>query len=173
MSLLHILIDGYNVLHASAGTDHDWTHLSLEEARNAILVFLSGAIHARQEKVTVVFDGSGRIDDFPRTRNLRGIEVVFSEPGVTADEVICQIVSAAPNPRSVLVVSADREIRRHALNHGAKVIAPDTFLASSQRRRERRRRQGEREPPEKFRGVNGGDVQRWKRILGFDDESQP
>lgn len=173
MALLHVIIDGYNFLHASAGTDHDWTPLALEEARNAIVAFLAGAIHPKQEKVTIVFDGSGRMEESPRGHNVKGIEVVFSEAGVTADEVICKTVDAAPNPRAVLVVSADRAIRQHALSRAAKVLAPSTFLASSAKRRERAARRPPREPREKFHGVSGGEVQKWKEILGFDDEEDP
>jgi predicted RNA-binding protein with PIN domain len=170
MSLFHIIIDGYNFLHASRDTDHDWTHLSLEEARKAIIDFL--AVHRRptREKITVVFDGSGL--STRQERPPQAIEVLFSEAGVTADEVICQIVSHAPNPRAALVVSADREIARHVIACGAKVISPRTFIISSESHHEKRRKKGPPEPPEKFRGVSKGEVAQWREVFGFDEDEQ-
>ena len=64
--MFHIIIDGYNLLHASRGTDHDWTHLSLEEGRVAIVNFLATRRQPSREDITVVFDGSGETV----TRNL-------------------------------------------------------------------------------------------------------
>ena len=171
MALMHVVIDGYNFLHASAQSDHDWMHLPLEDARAAMLGFLAVRRRPRREKITVVFDGSGRVQGGLRADNLHGIEVVFSEPGVTADEVICSMIAAAPNPRAFLVVTADRAIRTAVLMHGAKVIAPLTFLVSSEEHDDERRRRSAKEPPEKFKGTRRGEVERWKKIFGFDDDT--
>jgi len=172
MALKHILVDGYNFLHASAGTDHDWTGLPLEQARAAMVSFLADVGRPRRESLTVVFDGAGTMQYDTRAENRRGVEVIFSEAGVTADEVIRDMVGKAPDPRSVLVVTADREIRDFVRKPGARVIAPATFLANCDRRRMKRRRRTPREPPEKFRGTAPGEVKRWRRILGFDDEEE-
>lgn len=169
MALTHILIDGYNLLHASAGTDHDWMPLPLEDARSAMVDFLATRRWGRRERITVVFDGSGTSALDMRAENQRGIEVLFSEAGVTADEVIQQIVRDAPNPRKILVVSADREIRDFVIRHGAKVIAPSSFLSTSEEHHQQRRRHTG-EPPEKYRGAGPGEVEHWRRIFGFDDE---
>lgn len=170
MALMHVIIDGYNFLHASAATDHDWTRLSLEDARAAIVNFLATHRGPRRERLTVVFDGAGSLQHSTRSENQQGVEVVFSEAGVSADEVICTMVSNAPNARSILVVSADREIRDFVKKLGAKVIAPLTFLATAEEQHERRRRRPPPEPPEKFKGIGKGEVKRWRKIFGFDEE---
>ena len=170
MAVMHIIIDGYNFLHASAGTEHDWTRLSLEDARAATVNFLSTHRRPQQERLTIVFDGAGSLQYDTRGENQQGIEVVFSEAGVNADEVIRTMVSDAPNPRSILVVSADREIRDFVRTLGAKVIAPQTFLATSQEHHERRLKRPPSEPPEKFRGISPGEVEGWRRVFGFGDE---
>jgi len=170
MAPMHILIDGYNFLHASAGTDHDWTPLPLEDARIAIVNFLATRRRPRREQLTVVFDGAGTRYMDVRRENQRGVEVIFSPAGVTADEVIRGTVRDAPNPRSILVVSADREIADFVKRLGAKVIGPLTFLTTSEERHIERRRRAAPEPPEKFRGTGPGEVKRWRKIFGFDEE---
>lgn len=164
----HIVIDGYNFLHASHGTDHDWMDLDLEAAREAIVNFLATRRRPRREKVTVVFDGSavGGV----RHGQRGGVEIIFSEPGVTADEVICRMAKDSPNPRSFLVVTADREIREYVLALGAKVIGPRTFLVSSEEHHDKRMKRPGAEPPEKYRGTTPGEVEYWRRIFGVDDD---
>jgi len=165
--MFHILIDGYNLIHASRGADFDWTDLGLEDARRALVDFLATRRRPQKERITVVFDGvSGA---YPRASAAHGIEVVFSESGDTADKVICKMAAAAPNPRAVLVVSDDREIRSKALAIGAKVVAARGFLRRAEEESEKRRRAGPPEPREKYTGTDPGQVERWRKILGFDD----
>jgi predicted RNA-binding protein with PIN domain len=165
--MLHIIIDGYNLIHASRGTDDDWTQLSLEKARNALVGFLLSKRKERRERITVVFDGSSGM--YPRESSPHGVEVLFSEAGVTADTVICHMVESAPNPRTILVVSDDRQIKASALKAGAKPLASRTFLRESHKAAEKRRRAGPPEPREKFDGTKPGDVQRWRKVLGLDE----
>lgn len=173
MAVMHVIIDGYNFLHASAEADYDWIRLSLEDARTAIVYFLATRGRPRREHLTVVFDGAGSLEYNIRSENQQGVEVVFSEAGVTADEVICTMVANAPNARSVLVVSADREIRGFVKKYGAKVIAPLTFMTTAEEHHERRSRRPPPEPPEKFKGTAKGEIEHWRKVFGFDDEEDP
>ncbi|MCD6406097.1 MAG: NYN domain-containing protein [Planctomycetes bacterium] len=170
MALLHIVVDGYNFLHASRDTDWDFTALSLEEAREAIVAFLAVHRGALREKVTVVFDGTRSVVYGAKSENTRGVEVIFSEPGETADEVICRMVAGSPNPRAFLVVTADRAIRNAVQASGARIIGPRNFLLSSQEDHERRRKRREAEPREKYEGTTPGQVEKWREILGFDKD---
>jgi len=168
--MFHILIDGYNLIHASRGTDFDWTNLPLEDQRKALLDFLLTRRRPGREKITVVFDGSSGI--YPRDAHVHGIDIVFSEAGVTADTVICDIVASSPNPRAYLVVSDDRGIRTSVLAAGAKVVATRSFLVRAEEEREKRAQAGPREPREKYTGTQPGEVERWREILGFDKEDE-
>lgn len=167
--MLHIIIDGYNLLHASRGTDFDWTGLSLEKARTAIVGFLVTHRRPSRESITIVFDGSAEVIT-PRATKVHGIEVIFSEPGVNADEVIRRMAAGAPNPRNLLVVTADREIRSSVLAVGAKVVAPLNFLLRAAEESEKRRKAPPREPREKYTGPDAGQVEQWRKIFGFDKE---
>jgi len=167
--MFHIIIDGYNLLHASRGMDHDWTHLELEEARAAIINFLATRRQPTREDITIVFDGAAELLQARATR-IQGIEVVFSEPGVNADEVIRDMVKTAPNPKSVLVVTGDRQIKEPALKIGAKVVSPASFLERAEEESEKRKKAPPREPREKYVGIDKGQVAMWRRIFGFDKE---
>ncbi len=168
--MLHIVVDGYNFLYASRGTDCDFTALSLEKAREAIVTFLTIYRQAKREKVTVVFDGTRSVVYGARSEITRGVEVTFSDPGETADEVICRMVAGSPNPRSFLVVTADRAIRNAVQASGARIIGPRNFLLSSREDYERRRKRREAEPREKYEGTPQGQVKKWREIFGFDKD---
>ena len=167
--MLHIIIDGYNVIHATRGSDDDWMHLSLERARNALLGFLLAKRRPKKERVTVVFDGSSGLH--PRESAVHGLEVVFSEAGVTADTLICNMITSAPNPRSLLIVSDDRQIKNAAVKAGSKPLASRTFLSQSHKEAEKRGKTPP-EPREKYEGAKPGDVERWREILGMDEEDE-
>jgi len=169
--MLRILIDGYNLIHASREADFGWTDLSLEKAREALVNFLVTTRRPAMEEITVVFDGASGVG-YPREATARGVTVVYSEPGTSADDVICRMVTESPNPRKYLVVSKDRQIRETVLAVGAQVVSPESFLERSQEEHEKRRRAGPAEPKEKYTGVRPSEVERWRKIFGFDDEEK-
>ena len=49
----------------------------------------------------------------------RGVRVLFSRKGETADELIRQLVRAEPAGRPVVVISSDREVADGVRRHGA------------------------------------------------------
>ena len=53
----------------------------------------------------------------------RGVRVLFSSPGVIADDVIRDLVGAEPPGRPVVVVSSDAEVVRDVLRAGARTAA--------------------------------------------------
>lgn len=59
--------------------------------------------------MTCVFDGAELVAPVLLAPP-RGVRVLFSKPGVTADELIRQLVRAEPPGRPVIVVSTDREV---------------------------------------------------------------
>jgi predicted RNA-binding protein with PIN domain len=50
------------------------------------------------------------------------VRVLFSEPGVTADELIRRIAAAEPRGRPVVVVSSDREVADGVRRSGARPV---------------------------------------------------
>ncbi|HKQ41971.1 MAG TPA: NYN domain-containing protein, partial [Pseudonocardia sp.] len=72
-------------------------------------------------------DGAGVMAAPPR--GARGVRVLFSEPGVLADDVIRSIVAAEPHGRPVAVVTADRAVVNSIRAHGAYAV-PSAVLVT-------------------------------------------
>ncbi len=115
----HLIVDGYNV--SKAG----FPELTLALQRDR-LVRLLGTLAARTSaEVTVVFDGAAVVAPPPAGR---GVRVLFSPPGVIADDVIRDLVAAEPPGRVVVVVSSDREVADGVRRAGARTADSSVLL---------------------------------------------
>jgi hypothetical protein len=116
-----VLIDGYNVAKLA------WPDDELERQRIRCLDFADDIARRFGSDITVVFDGADVVGAHaPRRRMAR---VVYSKPGVIADDVIRAEVRAAPVERAVVVVTNDQAVRRDVAAAGANWITSDAFLA--------------------------------------------
>ncbi|HEX5496495.1 MAG TPA: NYN domain-containing protein [Mycobacteriales bacterium] len=117
---VHLVIDGYNVTKTGYGG------LPLATQRDRLVQSL-GALAARtRAEVTCVFDGADRPPVMPGTP--RGVRVLFSRTGETADDLIRRLVAAEPAGRPVVVVSSDREVADGVRRSGAYPIAAVALL---------------------------------------------
>ncbi|HEX5541497.1 MAG TPA: NYN domain-containing protein [Micromonospora sp.] len=116
----HLVIDGYNV------TKRGFGELSLEQQRKRLVTGLAGLAAQTGDEVTVVFDGAERMAGLPPQP--RGVRVLFSRKGETADELIRRLVRAEPAGRPVVVVSSDREVADGVRRHGAYPMGADSLL---------------------------------------------
>jgi predicted RNA-binding protein with PIN domain len=116
---VHLVVDGYNVTKSGYGD------VPLAAQRNRLVQGL-GALAARTGvEVSCVFDGAARPPVAPPAP--RGVRVLFSAPGESADDLIRRLVAAEPVGRPVVVVSSDREIAEGVQRSGAYPI-PSTLL---------------------------------------------
>jgi predicted RNA-binding protein with PIN domain len=100
---VHLIIDGYNVTKTGYG------ELPLSDQRSRLISGV-GVLHAQTKaEVTVVFDGA-ELDAPVAVQAPRGVRVLFSAPGQTADDLIGQLVRAEPSGRAVVVISSDQEV---------------------------------------------------------------
>ncbi|WP_019853472.1 NYN domain-containing protein [Actinopolyspora mortivallis] len=117
---VHVIIDGYNV------TKTGYPDLPLAEQRErlsqqaAVLAARSGV------EVTVVFDGANVVS-VPNA-GPRGVRVLFSEPGVQADDLIRDLVDAEPVGRQLVVATSDREVVESVRRRGAYTVASAVLL---------------------------------------------
>ncbi|MFD2763276.1 NYN domain-containing protein [Micromonospora eburnea] len=116
----HLVVDGYNV------TKRGFGEMSLEQQRKRLIGGLGGIAAQTGDEVTVVFDGAERIHGLPPSP--RGVRVLFSRKGETADELIRRLVRAEPPGRPVVVVSSDREVADGVRRHGAYPLGADSLL---------------------------------------------
>ena len=115
-----LIIDCYNVLHATmppglAGMDE--AGLCRAVARSIW----------RGERTVVVCDGSVKphtISESP----VASVELIYSGPGRSADDVILEMIESDTAPRRLVVVSTDRELRKAARRRRARALTSEEFI---------------------------------------------
>jgi len=117
----HLVVDGYNV------TKNGWPSMPLEAQRARLMRELGPLAARSRAEVTVVFDGA-ELASRPAVVSPRGIRVLFSRPGVSADEVVRDLVRAEPTGRVVVVVSSDKQVRAWALDAEARSVPAQALL---------------------------------------------
>jgi len=117
-----VLVDGYNVAKLA------WPDDDLARQRERCLDLVDDIARRYGTDVTVVFDGA-RVVGAHATRR-RMARVVYSPPGVIADDVIRAEVAATPVERPIVVVTNDQAIRRDVAAAGANWLTSNAFLAA-------------------------------------------
>ena len=116
----HLVVDGYNV------SKSGFAELTLAQQRDRLIRSLSALAARTSADVTVVFDGAAVAVPQPPGR---GVRVLFSPPGVIADDVIVDLAAAEPAGRVVVVVSSDRDVVGRVRRHGARAAGSAVLLA--------------------------------------------
>ncbi|GHE78918.1 RNA-binding protein [Streptomyces werraensis] len=117
----HLVVDGYNV------TKTGYPQMPLEKQRLRLLGQLAQLAAQTGAEVTCVFDGA-ELAAPVLLAPPRGVRVLFSKPGITADELIRQLVRAEPPGRPVIVASTDREVADGVARAGARPVASAVLL---------------------------------------------
>lgn len=118
---VHLVVDGYNV------TKTGYPELPLSDQRERLVHQLAVLAARTGAEVTVVFDGAGVVA-VPSAAP-RGVRVLFSDPGVLADDVIRALVTAEPEGRPVVVVTSDRAVADSVRRRGAHPVPSSVLLA--------------------------------------------
>lgn len=118
---MQIAVDGYNFIKQSPELRR-LEQIELQRAREGLLQMLARYKFLKGHAITVVFDGGP--ERALRRERIRGIEVIFSKPGETADDVLKRL---AMEKRGLTVVTSDREVADFAEKKGAAVISSLQF----------------------------------------------
>lgn len=118
-----LLVDGYNL------SLFAWPELSLPAQRHRVTTALAELAFRTGASVRVVFDGDDQVA-YPETRGgaRTPVRVLFSTPGVDADEVIIGLVDEHPPDRAVVVATSDRRVQDEVRRRGANVITTPQLL---------------------------------------------
>jgi len=116
-----VLVDGYNVAKLA------WPEDGLDRQRERCLDLVDDVARRFGTDITVVFDGADVIGAHATKRRMA--RVVYSRPGVIADDVIRAEVAATSVERPIVVVTNDQAIRRDVAAAGANWLASDALLA--------------------------------------------
>ncbi|RLL66437.1 NYN domain-containing protein [Streptomyces sp. Z26] len=117
----HLVVDGYNV------TKSGYPTMPLDKQRLRLLGGLAMLAAQTGAEMTCVFDGA-ELAVPVLLAPPRGVRVLFSKPGQTADELIRRLVRAEPSGRPVVVVSSDREVADGCAAAGARPVASVLLL---------------------------------------------
>ena len=172
---MSLLIDGYNLLHATdifgqggrAGVG------GLQRSREALIRFLVASIEPRElPRTTMVFDAAGAPAGLPSRTSHDEMIVLYAVGYPDADSLMEEMIEQTRHARALLVVSSDHRIQRAARRRGARFTDSDLWYAHLCHRR-RAIRQVEMEPPMKPSGpLPVSEVDYWLQefYMGSDDE---
>ena len=139
MRPLTILIDGYNVSRNMPGMRPE-DGVAFATARENLLAQVKSKFRGTPYRVVVVFDGAGEREVCTAIRGLARGQCVFTQRGVSADDVIGRLAREAKAAgEDVLVCTNDLEIQRNTAAYGAtrasvaemtqRLNAPDKYTA--------------------------------------------
>lgn len=117
-------MDGYNVIRRDADL-RGREEAGLAAGRTALLAAVAAAARRTGDEFTVVFDGARRDAAAPAPGQ---VQVVFSRPPETADDVLRRLCARAG--AGTAVASSDRAVRDAALRAGAIAVAAEDFAAA-------------------------------------------
>ena len=127
MALVRILVDGYSLLHSWPELAEGWPRHA-EAARDALIEMLTHYQDASGTPVTVFFDGRGSRKTKPKNAAGKSVEVLFSNAGQTADDLIERAAHRFQPYGEVLVVTDDFAERDTVSGFGGSVASCDNFI---------------------------------------------
>ena len=122
---VHIIIDVYNLIRQSAELS-PLDRIDLQQGREALLELLAAYKKIKRHHITVVFDGTDAYSLYRQRDQVKGIKVLFSRRGETADTVIKRL--AADEREGALVVSSDRDVATYAASQKAATMSSTDFM---------------------------------------------
>ncbi len=117
---MHLVIDGYNLLHAVP----EFAEAEARgRGREALLTALNLYRRKKRHRLTVVLDGGPQ--EGASRGGEQGIPLIFSGARASADDVIADL--AAQKGPGITVITDDRELAGRCRSRGAAVIASWEF----------------------------------------------
>jgi len=124
----HLIIDGYNVIHAWPELKKALLDSGPDLARSQ-LADITRVIHDTENtRLTIVFDGSGRDIDIERPTPETTFSLLYSPKDLSADGLIQQLTANTPNKNLITVATADTALGRAITELGATTISPESLL---------------------------------------------
>lgn len=124
-SAKHLLVDGYNIVHAWPELRTVLTREGREMARERLVAALRPIHDAEAIRVSVVFDGRGNDIAIERPGSENTFSLLFTPAGMTADDLIEQLVAGTQPVESAIVATGDLAERRTVEALGAAVYSPE------------------------------------------------
>lgn len=121
---MHLIIDGYNLLHVNRSLIR-LNSTQLQWERDRLIEQLSAYQKLKPCGITVVFDGWQGGWSTEKKERKGGIEIIFSRLEEKADEVIKRL--AKEKGSGAIVITSDRDVARFAERMAVSVISSEQF----------------------------------------------
>lgn len=137
----HVIVDGYNVLHADAGYQR-LAERDIDAARARLVEDVAGWT-AGEGRAFVVFDGAANPISTGRPHHVAGVAVIFSPAGVDADSVIESLAHRFRSEgHTVIVATSDAETQNAVMGSGAVRMSSAELARELRQSREETRTHG-------------------------------
>jgi predicted RNA-binding protein with PIN domain len=126
---MRLLIDGYNLLHASDLFGAGELAGTLRGSREALISFIADRLPAKERRqAVIVFDAQDAPAGLPSQYDYEGIDIRFARGYQDADAMIEEILEQTSNTGHLLVVSGDHRVQRAARSCGAKPVDSEVWF---------------------------------------------
>lgn len=166
---ISLLIDGYNLLHATGAINVSRGANALAKARNRMLAQIAGSLTEPERlKTQVVFDArrTGSSNGIENETIVRGMTVTFAVGFAEADELLEQIIRQHSQPKTLTVVSSDLRVQRCATARKAIAIGSDQWLMQMLDG-PHQPESSDLTPEDKKADMSPEEVQKWLREFGL------
>ena len=123
----HLLIDGYNLIHAWPGLHKNQPASNTMALRTTLADRVRNLHDFDGVRTTLVFDGQGDRIEIERPGAAATFSFLFTPSGLTADAVIEQLVAQSHTPQTITVVTEDAMIRETIISLGAFWLSATQF----------------------------------------------
>ena len=134
-NIIRILVDGYSLSHHWKDIEPGKSRFS-EAVRNSLIKILRQFQDAHGVPMTVVFDASAVSKSKRLTAiepNTRNFEIIYSEPGQSADEVIERVTHRLASYGPVVAVTNDRAEQETVRAMGGHAVHCEEFVTQVKR----------------------------------------
>lgn len=161
---MKILVDGYNLLHASGVFGEVRGAGGFESSRRALLDALARLLGETRTETTVVFDAADAPPGLPDRYRHDGIDVRFARSYPNADALIEELIEDHHAPGSLTVVSADNRVIAAARRRRATAASSGEWFAALREAASRAAAAADAKP---LPPASDHEVERWLREFGF------
>ena len=167
---MFLIIDGYNLLHATEIFGPRRGPGSLDRSRRALLGFLAATLSEEERaRTTVVFDAGPAASRLPNQAEHQGMTVLYASHHEDADTLIEQLIRACSGPRQLTVVSSDHRLQRAARRRRARAVDSRTWYTERLRQRHAQRTAPPHSRGDSRESLTEGEVDYWLAEFGLDD----
>ena len=166
-----LLIDGYNLLHATDIFGDETGPNTFQRSREALLAFLTASLNeSERAQTTIVFDAAEAPPGLPNHYTIDGLQVIYARDYPDADTLIEEMIEDHTAPRGLLVISSDHRVQRAARRRGSKYTDSERWYSELWRRRVELRRNQQKSVPEKPMGdLTPEEIADWVEQFDCDD----